>query len=134
LTPKRGRPTIAGYADRLSLLAERGATWPCAASRAIRTRSVLDLRDGLRAGVLALIRTPAEAAVPNVDRRARDRRLDDVERRRRHAMRREIEALTADPDRVARAAMAARLAAHPVQLDEPDSGTAVTLADLLELD
>jgi hypothetical protein len=32
---------------------------------------------------------------------ARDRRLDDVERRRWSAMRRQIEALTADPDRVA---------------------------------
>src|SRR5213078_3662772 len=74
------------------------------------------------------------AAVPDADRRARDRRLDDVERRRWRAMRREIEAVAADPDRVAGAAMAARLAAHAAQLDEPEPGTEVTRADLLELD
>ena len=32
------------------------------------------------------------------------------------------------------AAMAARLAAHPAQPDEPEPGTEVTFADLLELD
>ncbi|TMQ26797.1 MAG: hypothetical protein E6J90_03860 [Deltaproteobacteria bacterium] len=72
--------------------------------------------------------------MPDADRRARDRRLDDVERRRWRAMRREIEAVAADPDRVAGAAMAARLAAHAAQLDEPEPGTEVTRADLLELD
>jgi hypothetical protein len=49
-------------------------------------------------------------------------------------MRRELEAVAADPDRVAGAAMPARLAAHPAQLDEPEPGAEVTLADLPELD
>ncbi|TMQ02889.1 MAG: hypothetical protein E6J90_48000 [Deltaproteobacteria bacterium] len=59
--------------------------------------------------------------MPDADRRARDRPLDDVERRRRSAMRRELEAVAADPDRVAGTAMAARLVAHPAQIDEGDS-------------
>ena len=49
-------------------------------------------------------------------------------------MRRELEAVGADPARVAAAAIAARLAAHPAQLDEREPGTEVPLADLLELD
>ncbi len=47
-------------------------------------------------------------------------------------MRRELEAVAAD--RVAGAAMTAWLAAQPAQLDAPEPGTEVTLADLLELD
>jgi hypothetical protein len=73
-------------------------------------RAVLDLRDGLRAGVLTRIRALAEAAVPVAARRARDRQLDDVARRWRSVMRREFEAGVADPERAAAAAMAARLA------------------------
>ena len=55
----------------------------------MRRGAVLNLRDGLRAGVLALIRALAEAAVPETARRARDRQRDDVERRRWSAMRRD---------------------------------------------
>ncbi|TMQ10887.1 MAG: hypothetical protein E6J90_25580 [Deltaproteobacteria bacterium] len=136
--------TIVGYAGRLPVLAERArdvavrgqAGDPDAVAQAVidAARAVLDLRDGLRAGVLALIRALAEAAVPDADRRARDRQRDDAERRRWSAMRRELDAVTADPDRVAGAAMAARLAAHAAQLDEPEPGTEVTRADLLEID
>src|SRR5213078_4475128 len=57
-------------------------------------RAVLDLRDGLRAGVLALIRALAEAAMPDADRRARDRQLDDVDARRWSSMRRELARLS----------------------------------------
>ncbi|TMQ09053.1 MAG: hypothetical protein E6J90_15980 [Deltaproteobacteria bacterium] len=88
----------------------------------------------LRDGVLARIRALAEAAVPDANRRARDRQLGDVARRRWSAMRRELVTVAADPDRVAGAAMAARLAFHPAQLEEPEPGTEVTLAYLLELD
>jgi hypothetical protein len=35
-------------------------------------------------------------------------------------MRRELEPVAGEPDRVANAAMAARPAAHPAQLDEPN--------------
>jgi hypothetical protein len=47
------------------------------------------------------MRTHAEAAVPVADRRARDRQLGGAERRKRSAMRRELEAVAGDPDRVA---------------------------------
>ena len=136
--------TIVGYAGRLSLLAERArdvavrgrAGDPDAVAQAVidAARAVLDLRDGLRAGVLALIRALAETAAPDADRCARDRQLDDAERRRWSAMRRELEAIVADPERVSGATMTARLAAHPAQLDEPEPGKEVTLADLIELD
>ena len=136
--------TIVGYAGRLTLLAERArdvamrgrAGDPDAIAQAVvdAARAILDLRDGLRDGVLALIRALAEAAAPDADRRARDRQLDDAERRRWSAVRRELEAVAADPERVASAAMAGRLAAHPPQLDEPEPGKELTHADLLELD
>jgi hypothetical protein len=48
-------------------------------------------------------------------------------------MRCELKAVATDPAIVG-AVMAARLAVHTAQLDEPDPGTEVTLADLLELD
>jgi hypothetical protein len=44
-------------------------------------------------------------------------------------MRRELGAVAAEAERVAGAAMAARLAAQPAHLDEPEPGTEVTLAD-----
>jgi hypothetical protein len=49
-------------------------------------------------------------------------------------MRHEREAVTAAPDRVASAATAAGLAGHPAQLDEPERGTEITVADLLGFD
>src|SRR5213078_4907493 len=82
--------TIVGDAGRLSLRAEhartvavRGRTGdPGAVEQAVidAARAALDLRAGPR-GVLARIRAPAQAAVPDADRRARDRQLDDAERR-----------------------------------------------------
>lgn len=135
--------TVVGYAGRLSLLGDRArdvavrgrAGDPDTVARAVveAARAILALRDGLRDGVLALIRRLAEAAAPEADRRARDRRLDEAERQRWSAMRRELEAVAADPDRVAGGTMAARLAAHPAQLDEPEAEE-VTFADMLEID
>jgi hypothetical protein len=136
--------TIVGYADRLSLLGDRArdvaargrARDPDFTADAVvdAARAVLALRDGLRDGVLALIGRLAEAAAPEADRRARDRQLDDAERKRWSAMRRELEAVAADPARVTAAAMASRLAAHPAQIDEPDPSTEPTFASMIELD
>jgi hypothetical protein len=95
---------------------------------------VLALRAAVRAGVLALIRDLAHAAAPDADRRARDRNLDEPVRRRWSAVRRDLEAVAADPARVLAGAMPARLAALPDQLDEPDPEREVTFADMLELD
>ena len=136
--------TITGYAGRLDLLAQRardaavrgGAADPESTAEAVveAARSALALRAAIRAGVLSLIRALAEAAVPDADRRARDRRLDEPLRRRWSAARRDLEAVAAEPERVASAAMAARLAALPDQLDEPAAEREVTFADMLELD
>jgi hypothetical protein len=136
--------TITGYAGRLSLLEQRArdvavrgrAAAPdlVAASVVEAARAALALRDALRAGVLALIADGARAAIADADRRARDRNLDEPQRRRWSAVRRDLEAVAADPDRVRAAPMAARLAALPDQLDEPEPGREPTFADLLELD
>ncbi|HEX7940641.1 MAG TPA: hypothetical protein VF488_02500, partial [Gemmatimonadaceae bacterium] len=136
--------TITGYAGRMSLLEQRArdvavrgraADPDLVAESVVETgRAVLALRDALRAGVLALIRDLARAAVSEADRRARDRRLDEPERRRWSAARRDLEAVAAEPERVLTAPMAARLGALPDQLDEPELDREVTFADLLELD
>jgi hypothetical protein len=136
--------TITGYAGRLSLLEQRArdvavrgrAAAPdlVAASVVEAARAALALRDALRAGVLALIGLGARTAIAEADRRARDRNLDEPQRRRWSAVRRDLEAVAADPERVLAAPMATRLAALPDQLDEPEPGREPTLADLLELD
>jgi len=136
--------TIVSYAGRLSLLEDRArdvaargrAADPGAIAAAVvaAARSVLALRDAMRTGVLALIRDLAQAAVPDADRRARDRNLDEPVRRRWSAARRDLEAVAADPAHVLAAAMPARLSALPDQLDEPDPEREVTFADMLELD
>jgi hypothetical protein len=136
--------TIAGYAGRLSLLEQRArdvavrgrAPDPDRVAECVveAARASLALRDALRAGVLALIRDGARAAIAEADRRARDRSLDEPERRRWSAARRDLEAVAAEPERVLAAPMAARLAALPDQLDEPEPGRELTFADLLELD
>lgn len=95
---------------------------------------MLALRDALRAGVLALIRDLATAALPEADRRARDRQLDEVQRRRWSAARRDLEATAAEPAQITSAPMAARLAALPEQLDEPAAEPEVSFADMIELD
>jgi hypothetical protein len=135
--------TIVGYANNLPLLAERArdvaargrASAPddVAARVVDAARTVLALRDALAAGVYDLVARSATAAVADADRRARDRTLAEPERRRWSAMRRELEALAADPARV-RTALAARIAALPDQLDEPAAEAEVTFADMIELD
>ncbi|HEX8110072.1 MAG TPA: hypothetical protein VF516_20220 [Kofleriaceae bacterium] len=136
--------TITGYAGRLSLLEQRArdiAVRGRAADPDLVAKSVVEagcavlaLRDALRAGVLALIRDLAREAVTEADRRARDRSLDESERRRWSAARRDLEAVAAEPERVLTAPMAARLGALPDQLDEPGMDREVAFADLLELD
>lgn len=136
--------TIVGYANDLGLLArrardvaERGrAADPDHVTELVvdAARSTLALRDALRANVLALIRDLATAAIPNVDRQARDRKLDDKPRMRWSAIRRDLEAIAANPEHVRSAPLPARLAALPPQLDEPDPEREPTLAELIELD
>lgn len=136
--------TVTSYANNLALLAERArdiaergrAADPDAIADVIvaAARSILDLRDAIRAGVLALIRDLANAAIPEADRRARDRKLPDLERKRWSAARRDLQATMADPDRVRTAPMATRLAALPVELDEPPPEPEPGFKDLLELD
>lgn len=135
--------TIVSYLGRLDLLEARvrdlaargGAAQPGdVADRAAQVaRTVLALRTDVQHGVLVLIRDLAAAAVPDADRHARDRTLDDATRQRWSAMRRELEALVLQPARIG-AALADRLAAWPVQLDEPDAGPERTFADMIELD
>jgi hypothetical protein len=136
--------TITGYAGRLSLLEQRArdvalrgrAADPDLVAESVveAARAALALRAALRTGVLALIGDVARAAIPEADRRARDRGLDEPVRRRWSAARRDLEAVAADPERVLTAPMAARLGALPDQLDEPEPGREVSFADLLELD
>jgi hypothetical protein len=136
--------TIAAYATDLGLLGQRardvaargGARDPDAVAAAVlgAARAALALRVQVRAGVLALIRDLAAASAPEADRRARDRAEGEPARLRWSAMRRELEALAAEPGRVAAAPLAARLAAYPDQLDEPPPEREVTFADMIELD
>jgi hypothetical protein len=136
--------TIVRYASNLALLAQRardvaargGAADPeqIADAVACAAGSVLALRDAVRAGVFAVIRELAQAAAPEADRRARDRNLDELARRRWSAARRDLEAVAAEPERVLAAAMAARLGALPDQLDESEPGRELTFADMIELD
>ncbi|MEO8699547.1 MAG: hypothetical protein ABI867_05860 [Kofleriaceae bacterium] len=136
--------TVVGYANNLPLLAQRvrdvaargGSTDPDHLAEAVVVAATLalGLRDAVRAGVLALIRSVATVAIVDADRHARDRTLADAQRMRWSAMRRDLEAVAADPARVVVAAMAARLAALPEHLDELAAEPEVTFADLIELD
>lgn len=136
--------TIVSYAGRLALLEDRardvaargGAADPGGVAARIceAAQALLALREALRTGVLDAIRARATAAAATADRAARDRRRDEPERRRWSAMRRELEAVASQPERVAGAAMADRLAAWPSQLDEPDPASEPTFADMIELD
>src|SRR5215470_13311505 len=119
--------TIVSYTGRLALLEDRardvaargGAADPAGIALRIgeAARALLALREALRDSVLGLIRERAAAAAPSADRAARDRSRDEPERRRWSAVRRELEALANQPERIAAAAMSARLAAWPSQLD-----------------
>jgi len=136
--------TIVSYAGDLSLLARRvgdiaGRGGSGRAERVAEivveaARATLALRDAVRAPVLDLIRELATATRPEADRRARDRTLDDAERKRWSAARRDLETLAADPARIQVGALSTRLAAWPEQLDEPAAEPEVTFADMIELD
>jgi hypothetical protein len=136
--------TVLGYESKLDVLearardvAHRGGSLDPAriASSVVDAASAtLALRSTIRRGVLALISELATASVAPADRDARDRRIDDPTRRAWSALRRELEAVAAQPERVAEAAMAARLATWPEQLDEPDPSSEPTFADMIEID
>jgi hypothetical protein len=136
--------TVVGYAADLGKLAARvrdvaARTRGTDADRVAElvvdaARATLAQRETVRAGVLGLARELAVAAGPDADRRARDRQLDEPQRKRWSATRRELELVAADPARITTAPWSARIAQHPEQLDEPAAEPALTIADLLELD
>ena len=136
--------TVTSYVDKLDLLAQRardvaargGSRDPDGVAELVTgaARRVLALRDALATGVLALIRDLAAASLPEADRQARDKRLDDAPRKRWSAVRRDLEVLAQDPARIQVAPMPARVAAWPDQIDEPDPEKEVTFADMIELD
>jgi hypothetical protein len=136
--------TIVTYADKVSLLAERardlaargGARSPDEVADLVAgaARASLALRETLRGGVLALVQRLAKAAVSEADRHARDRKLDDTQRKRWSATRRDLETIAADPAAIGAAPMAKRVAAWPDQLDEPAPERETSLADLIEMD
>jgi hypothetical protein len=136
--------TIISYANRLSVLGDRVrdvAARANAADADAIAQSVMDaadstlaLRVAVATGVLELVRTEARAALPEIERLARERTRDDAERMRHSALRRELEALVAAPDRVLAAPLAERLKSWPNLLDEPPPEAEVTFADMIELD
>jgi hypothetical protein len=143
VTRKMFAQTVASYADDLGLLerrvrdvAARGAIDPDAIARTVvdAARATLVLRDALRGGVLELVRSLATAALADVDRKARDKTRQDAERTQWSAVRRDLEVLAAEPDRIEAAPFAARVASWPEQLDEPAAEPEVHPADLIELD
>jgi len=128
--------TIVAYANNLPLLAERAqhVARGEAAERVVEAaRATLALREAIRTPVLERIRSAASAAAPEADRRARDRKLDDKQRKQWSAMRRELEAVAEDPARVM-APLEQRLATHEELIDEPEPEREPTLAELIELD
>jgi len=135
--------TVVSYAGRLSLLGDRardvaargGAGDPGAVAGSVveAAERVLALRDAVIAAVLALVAERARSLVDETDTRARDRRLPESERKAASALRRELEAMAADPARVTRP-LAQRLATWPEQIDEPDPASEPTWADMIELD
>jgi len=136
--------TVVGYESKLELLETRardvarrgGASDPARAARSVvdAASATLALRTALRGGVLALVAHLALASVALADRDARDRRLDDPTRRAWSALRRELEAVAAQPERMVGAPLASRLATWPEHLDEPEPSSEPTFADLIELD
>jgi hypothetical protein len=136
--------TIVGYANNLALLEDRARRHEprclardassVAAAVIAAANDTLALRDSLISSALQLVHDFAQAAVPEADKRAKDRTLDDASRKTWSAARRELEALVVDPARVALAPWAARLVEHPEQIDEPPPEAEVTFADMIELD
>jgi hypothetical protein len=135
--------TITAYAANLPLLHDRvrdvaargGSREPDAIAERVvdAARATLALRASLHDSILALAHARAEAAIADADRRARDRSLDEPERRRWSAIRRELEAIAASPARIASTPWATRLASWPDQLDESTTREP-TREELLELD
>lgn len=136
--------TILSYANRLAVLGDRvrdvaaraGAADADAIADSVvgAAEAALALRRSVAIGVLELVRSRAGEALPEIERLARDRMRDDAERMRHSALRRELEALVAAPDRVLAAPLADRLSSWPDLLDEPPPEAEVTFADMIELD
>ncbi|MEZ4360290.1 MAG: hypothetical protein R3B48_08925 [Kofleriaceae bacterium] len=136
--------TVLGYASDLGVLRERVReivlrTSPMMAADvadAVVGAAVLTLELLARSSavVFTLARGVAEAVLPHARAAARDRALDDATRQRWSAARRELEALLEQPERLAAAPLAERLAARPAELDEPEPEPERTRAELLELD
>lgn len=135
--------TVTQYDGRLPILeqrardvASRGGAHDARATALVVVecaRATLDLRDRLRAGVLAIARDLATAAKEHADACARDRARAEPERKQWSAVRRELEVLAVDPSRLA-TAWAGRVASWPDQLDEPAAEPPMSIADLIELD
>jgi hypothetical protein len=128
---------LARLAERVRAVAERGAP-PDRAAHVVdavieAARATLALRDALRDRVFARVADLARASLPEVDLRARDRKLDDAARKRWSAARRDLEILAAEPAKILAAPFAERLAAWPELIDEPNEPE-VTFADMIELD
>jgi hypothetical protein len=134
--------TVVAYAHDLGLLERRARdvslrgdpTGAAAEAVVASARAALALRDRVRGAVLRLVAELAAASVPAADRAARERTREDAERQKWSAARRDLEAVAAEPAIVARAPMADRVAALPVQLDEPEPVREPTFGELLELD
>lgn len=118
---------IAARVDRRGAEATAGAVVAAA-------RTVLGLRDDLRAGVLARVRDLATAALPHATARAKDPALDDAVRQRWSAVRRDLETSAAHPEHIAAAPHADRVAALPPLLDEIEREPEKTFGELIELD
>lgn len=136
--------TVVSYEHQLPLLCDRvldvarrariASPEGVAAAAVDGARATLALRTALRTPLLAAIRDSAAAAIADADRQARDRTLDDVQRKRWSAVRRELEAVASDAARILTAAFGARVAAWPEQIDEPDPQAEPTFADMIEID
>ena len=134
--------TILGYTGRVELLETRardvaarsGASSPDVASAQVAeaARATLALRDVLRFHVIALTRELAIAAAAAAQAHARDGHLDEPVLRKWSAMRRELEAIIDQPERILGSAMAERVARWPDQLDE--RGPEATFAEMIEID
>jgi hypothetical protein len=136
--------TVASYAGRIDLLETRardlaarsGARDPGdIADRVVRAaEATLAQRAELYGSLLALVARLATAEAPIADAKARDRREAEPPRRLWSAVRRELEAIAARPERVLEATFAIRIAGWESLLDDPDPAKEPTIADLLELD
>jgi hypothetical protein len=127
--------TIVSYAGRMQLLEQRVDSVAPGALDAVMAAATrcLALRESLRDVVFALVVARATAQVADADRKARDRNHDERGRRRWSAMRRDREALVAQPALIA-TVLVTRLAALPDQLDEPEPEPEKSFADMIEMD